>query len=106
LPVAAKIALSTAGAAQLIAGSPMPPQNPPDGMTMVSTFGISAMRITLCARAYNSATPLTFFFPRTGSSTSPRFLACAFTHSAVAARSLYNVLASSVAIRSRQSPTA
>ena len=37
LPVAAKIALSTAGAATKIVGSPTPPQNPPDGMTMHST---------------------------------------------------------------------
>jgi len=47
LPVAAKIALSTAGAATKIVGSPTPPQNPPDGMTMRSTFGISLMRIEL-----------------------------------------------------------
>jgi hypothetical protein len=47
LPVAAKIALSTAGAATAIVGSPMPPQNPPEGITMTSTFGISAIRITL-----------------------------------------------------------
>jgi hypothetical protein len=47
LPVAAKIALSTAGAATAIVGSPMPPQNPPEGMTITSTLGISAMRITL-----------------------------------------------------------
>jgi hypothetical protein len=45
LPVAAKIALSTAGAATAMVGSPTPPQKPPEGMTMVSTFGISAMRI-------------------------------------------------------------
>lgn len=31
LPVAAKMALSTAGAATKIVGSPTPPQNPPDG---------------------------------------------------------------------------
>src|SRR3981081_3281452 len=36
LPVAAKIV-----------GSPTPPQNPPDGMMIDSTFGISAMRIEL-----------------------------------------------------------
>ena len=47
LPVAAKIAFSTAGAATMIVGSPTPPQKPPEGMTIVSTFGISAMRITL-----------------------------------------------------------
>ena len=35
-----------AGAATAIVGSPTPPQKPPDGMTMVSTSGISAMRIT------------------------------------------------------------
>jgi hypothetical protein len=45
LPVAAKYALSTAGAATQIVGSPTPPQKPPDGMTIVSTLGISAMRI-------------------------------------------------------------
>ena len=45
LPVAAKIALSTAGAATQMVGSPTPPQKPPVGMTIVSTFGISAMRI-------------------------------------------------------------
>ncbi len=44
LPVAAKIALRTAGAATKIVGSPTPPQNPPDGMMMDSTFGISSMR--------------------------------------------------------------
>jgi hypothetical protein len=42
-PVAAWIALSTAGAATLIVGSPTPPQKPPDGMTMVSTFGKSSI---------------------------------------------------------------
>jgi hypothetical protein len=31
LPVAAKIALRTAGAATQIVGSPTPPQKPPDG---------------------------------------------------------------------------
>ena len=41
LPVAAKNALSTAGAATKIVGSPTPPQKPPDGMTIASTFGIS-----------------------------------------------------------------
>jgi alkanesulfonate monooxygenase SsuD/methylene tetrahydromethanopterin reductase-like flavin-dependent oxidoreductase (luciferase family) len=44
-PVAAKIALSTAGAATKIVGSPTPPQNPPDGMMMHSTFGIALIRI-------------------------------------------------------------
>ena len=47
LPVAAKIAFSTAGAATKMVGSPTPPQKPPDGMMIVSTFGISAMRIEL-----------------------------------------------------------
>jgi hypothetical protein len=46
-PVAAKMALSTDGAATQMVGSPTPPQNPPDGMTIDSTFGISAMRIEL-----------------------------------------------------------
>ena len=45
LPVAAKIALQTAGAIDAWPGSPTPPQNPPDGMTIASTFGIWAMRI-------------------------------------------------------------
>src|SRR5438552_4189919 len=44
-PVAAKIALSTAGAATQIVGSPTPPQKPPDGMMIDSTFGICASRI-------------------------------------------------------------
>src|SRR5262245_52958627 len=47
LPVAAKNALSTAGAATKIVGSPTPPQNPPDGITIDSTLGIWAMRIEL-----------------------------------------------------------
>jgi hypothetical protein len=38
-------ALSTAGAATQIVGSPTPPQNPPLGMMIDSTFGIWAMRI-------------------------------------------------------------
>src|SRR5262245_61389581 len=45
LPVAAKYALSTAGAATQIVSSPTPPQNPPDGMTIDSTLGICAMRM-------------------------------------------------------------
>ena len=45
LPVAAKIALSTAGAATAIVGSPMPPQKPPEGMMITSTFGISEISI-------------------------------------------------------------
>jgi len=45
LPVAAKIALSTAGAATAMVGSPMPPQKPPEGMTMASTSGISSISI-------------------------------------------------------------
>ena len=45
LPVAANIAFNTAGAATAMVGSPTPPQNPPDGITMVSTAGISAMRM-------------------------------------------------------------
>lgn len=44
-PVALKYAFSTAGAATQIVGSPTPPQNPPDGITMHSTFGIWAIRI-------------------------------------------------------------
>ena len=46
LPVAAKIAFSTAGAATAMVGSPTPPQNPPDAMMMDSTFGISSSFIT------------------------------------------------------------
>ena len=46
LPVAAKIAFSTAGPATAIVGSPTPPQKPPDGAMIVSTFGMSAIRIT------------------------------------------------------------
>jgi putative transposase len=45
LPVAAKNAFRTAGAATQIVGSPTPPQNPPDGMMIDSTFGIWAIRI-------------------------------------------------------------
>jgi hypothetical protein len=45
LPVAAKYAFSTAGAATQTGGSPTPPQNPPEGMMIDSTFGICAMRI-------------------------------------------------------------
>src|SRR6476620_6743029 len=44
-PVDAKIELSTAGAATKIVGAPTPPQSPPDGMMMHSTFGISLRRI-------------------------------------------------------------
>lgn len=45
LPVAAKIAFRTAGAATETVGSPMPPQKSPDGITIVSTFGISTINI-------------------------------------------------------------
>ena len=41
-----ELAFSTAGAATAIVGSPTPPQKPPDGITIVSTFGISSIRIT------------------------------------------------------------
>jgi hypothetical protein len=47
LPVAAKNALSTAGAATKIVGSPTPPQKSPDGMMIDSTLGISLIRIEL-----------------------------------------------------------
>ena len=47
LPVAAKTALSTAGAATAIVGSPTPPQKSPVGTMTVSTCGISSMRMTL-----------------------------------------------------------
>ena len=43
--VAAALLASTAGAATQIVGSPTPPQNPPDGMMIDSTFGICAIRI-------------------------------------------------------------
>jgi hypothetical protein len=46
-PVAAKQALSTAGAAMQIVGSPTPPQKPPLGMMIDSTLGISLIRIEL-----------------------------------------------------------
>src|SRR5262249_25502504 len=38
LPVAAKMALSTAGVTTEIVGSPTPPQKSPDGTMTVSTF--------------------------------------------------------------------
>jgi len=44
LPVAAKIALRTAGVTTEIVGSPTPPQKSCDGTITVSTFGISARR--------------------------------------------------------------
>jgi hypothetical protein len=44
-PVAAAMALSTAGAATAMVGSPTPPQNVPSGIRMLSTFGISSMRM-------------------------------------------------------------
>ena len=46
LPVAAKIALHTAGDTGALAGSPTPPQKPPVGASTTSTFGISASRIS------------------------------------------------------------
>ena len=48
--MAAKTALSTAGAATAIVGSPTPPQKPPEGITIDSTAGMSAIR-----RAYAHA---------------------------------------------------
>ena len=45
LPVAAKIALHTAGAIDAWPGSPTPPQNPPEGASTTSTLGISRRRI-------------------------------------------------------------
>jgi len=45
LPVAAKIALHTAGAIDAWPGSPTPPQNPPEGASTTSTLGISRSRI-------------------------------------------------------------
>src|SRR5262249_43729244 len=48
-PVALKNALSTAGAAPQLVGSPTPPQGslPPDGLRIDSPLGFSAMRIEL-----------------------------------------------------------
>lgn len=46
LPVAAKTAFSTAGAATAMVGSPTPPQKPPEGTVITSTTGISSRRIT------------------------------------------------------------
>ena len=46
LPVAAKIALSTAGAAAAMVGSPTPPLKPPYSTITVSTTGIASIRIT------------------------------------------------------------
>jgi hypothetical protein len=46
LPVAAKIALQSAGATSAGGGSPTPPQNPPLGMIMLSTFGASCVAIS------------------------------------------------------------
>ena len=45
LPLAAKYALSTAGAATQMVGSPTPPQKLPLGVTIVSTFGIALINI-------------------------------------------------------------
>src|SRR5258707_991488 len=45
LPVAAKIALHTAGAIDAWPGSPTPPQKPPEGASTTSTLGISRRRI-------------------------------------------------------------
>ena len=42
---------------------------------------------TLCATANHNATDFTFSTPRTSNRNSPRFRACAFTHSIVDARS-------------------
>ena len=50
LPVAAKIALSTAGAATKMVGSPTPPQKSPDGITIVSTWG-GVGEPTICVAA-------------------------------------------------------
>ena len=48
LPVAAKYAFITAGAATQMVGSPTPPQTrPPPSMRVDSTYGISLMRIEL-----------------------------------------------------------
>ena len=44
LPVAAKIALHSAGATTATGGSPTPPQKPPLGTMTVSTLGICASR--------------------------------------------------------------
>ena len=44
VPVAAKIAVRTAGVTTQIVGSPTPPQKSYDDTITVSTFGISAIR--------------------------------------------------------------
>ena len=59
----------------------------------------------LWVTANREAIALTFSMPRTVSCFSPRLRACALTHSAVAALSLYIFLASSVPIRFRHSAT-
>ena len=46
LPVAAKIAFNTAGAATAMVGSPTPPQKPPEGTMSASTAGIASIRMT------------------------------------------------------------
>jgi hypothetical protein len=48
-----KNTLSTAGDATVFVGSPTPPQKPPLGITIVSTFGISPMRIELRWTTHN-----------------------------------------------------
>ena len=44
MPVAAKMAFSTAGAATAIVGSPTPPQKPPEAMTIVLEHQFLQMR--------------------------------------------------------------
>jgi len=59
------------------------------GVPRPINWGASAtMRIRLCASTYSRTTHLTLASPRTGMRSKPRLRACAFTHSAVAARSL------------------
>ena len=47
LPVAAKMAFSTAGATTQMVGSPTPPQKPPDGASTVSILGNSSSSMDL-----------------------------------------------------------
>src|SRR5262249_53076897 len=59
LPVAANIALSTAGVTTEIVGSPTPPQKSIDGTTTVSTFGIStSLSISYVSKFVSTMRPL------------------------------------------------
>src|SRR5260370_12305986 len=60
LPVAAKNALSTAGAAPKIVGSPTPPQNPPGGMVIGFALGISPIGIHVLGSVVVCSMPPSF----------------------------------------------